>query len=137
LPTIGEHEDHAARIYSEVRRFAGQVQRVFTDRVEERAVQIGSQRDDRGGCRRHVDAPQHVTARAPNLDLLGVRAARHRIAHSKLAERRQRVRREQKAEAQLPRACGAFEDPHLPADPPQRNAGREATDPCADDQRRW
>ena len=56
-------------------------------------------------------------------------------ATPQLAQRRDRVRRDEQTEAELSHRCGALEDPNAPARPPQGDGGRQAADAGADDDR--
>jgi hypothetical protein len=138
-PSIGEDQLHVVAVQLESGPGAAEREIIGRSRVEQRAVDSLAQRHQRR--RRRVERPdvealQRTPVQASQLDRL--RPMRFRLDASGDAERPQRghrVRRQVEREAELARSGGALEDAGAPAHAAQRDAGREAADAGADDQR--
>ena len=133
--SVLEMQRDATGILSHVHGFESESQCAVTDRSQERAVEIRPQRDDGRPANLRVEASQHPPVETPNLNgTWHWTGAGHRLRDLELAQRRERVRREQQPKSQLAWGCRPFEDSDFPAGTLQRYARGEAADPGADDQ---
>ena len=104
-------------------------------RVVRHPVESAKRHDGRT-AKLHAEAANHAAAQLPDFRAGIERSPADRgRRNSQFSKRGERVRREQKTEANLSQLRGAFVDLDVPAGALQRNACREPADSPADDER--